>query len=81
MIGDRQKIWVEAIQRRVSMTSSMLDSMKSIKMTGLVENFTEKIQNQRVRETTLQSSYRWMSVWLNIIGEIFTMKKVYLFGI
>jgi ATP-binding cassette subfamily C (CFTR/MRP) protein 1 len=69
MIGNRQKIWVEAIQRRITITSSMLESMKSIKMMGLTETISAMIQGQRVRETEHQAGYRWMSVWLNVIGQ------------
>jgi ATP-binding cassette, subfamily C (CFTR/MRP), member 1 len=69
MIGNRQKIWVEAIQRRIAITSSMLESMKSIKMMGLTETISATIQGQRVRETEHQAGYRWMSVWLNVIGQ------------
>jgi ATP-binding cassette, subfamily C (CFTR/MRP), member 1 len=49
MIGNRQKIWVEAIQRRIAITSSILESMKSIKMMGLTEAISAMIQGQRVR--------------------------------
>lgn len=73
MIGSRQRKWVEAIQRRVAITGSILGSMKSIKMTGLTETASTVIQDQRIRETELQASYRWMSVWLNLIGESFTL--------
>jgi ATP-binding cassette subfamily C (CFTR/MRP) protein 1 len=69
MIGNRQKIWVEAIQRRIAITSSMLESMKSIKMMGLTETISATIQSQRIRETKHQAGYRWMSVWLNAIGQ------------
>lgn len=69
MTGNKQKRWVEAVQRRVSITASDLGHMKGVKMTGLTEIVSTMIQNQRIRETNHQASYRWISVWLNLIGE------------
>lgn len=71
MIGDRQKRWVQAVQRRITVTGSILKSMKNVKMMGLKDPVTTAIQNERIRETDHQASYRWMSVWLNIIGEYY----------
>ena len=66
LIGGKQKTWVAAVQRRIAMTSSMLGSMKSVKMMGLTETMTTTIQAQRVRELDIQKGYRWLILWLNI---------------
>ena len=42
-IGPRQAQWVRAIQKRVGITSSMLGSMKSVKMMGLSQNMFETL--------------------------------------
>ena len=68
-IGNRQANWAAAVQRRVAITSSMLGSMKSVKMMGLSTMMTDTIQGQRQRELDLGAKYRWSNVWLNSIGK------------
>ncbi|KUJ15922.1 P-loop containing nucleoside triphosphate hydrolase protein [Mollisia scopiformis] len=63
LVGGRQRQWVTAIQRRVSMTSSMLGSMKSVKMMGLSNFLTDTLQNQRIRELDLSKHFRVMGLW------------------
>ncbi|CZR60647.1 related to multidrug resistance protein [Phialocephala subalpina] len=63
LVGPRQRQWVAAIQRRVSMTSSMLGSMKSVKMMGLSNILTDTLQDQRVRELDLSKHFRVMGLW------------------
>ncbi|KAF8857368.1 putative multidrug resistance protein [Acephala macrosclerotiorum] len=63
LVGPRQRQWVAAIQRRVSMTSSMLGSMKSVKMMGLSDILTDTLQSQRVRELDLSKHFRVMGLW------------------
>ncbi|KAE9378324.1 putative multidrug resistance protein [Stipitochalara longipes BDJ] len=58
IIAPRQKVWVKAIQQRVSITSSMLGSMKSVKLMGLSDYLFESIQRQRVRELDLSKKFR-----------------------
>jgi ATP-binding cassette subfamily C (CFTR/MRP) protein 1 len=41
IVAPRQKVWVKAIQQRVSITSSMLGSMKSVKLMGLSDYLFE----------------------------------------
>src|ERR1700709_2228903 len=47
-IGERQAQWVKAIQRRVGITSSMLGSMKSVKMMGLSRTLFDTLHNHRI---------------------------------
>ena len=68
-IGNRQGSWAAAVQKRVAMTSSMLGSMKSVKMMGLSTMLTDTIHNQRLRELKLGAKFRWSIVWLNTIGK------------
>ena len=68
-MGGRQKTWVQAIQQRVAITSSMLGAMKSVKMMGLADAMSTTVQGQRVRELRVQGSYRWLVVLLNVFGK------------
>ncbi len=61
-IGPRQAQWVKAIQKRVGVTSSMLGSMKSVKMMGLSDTMFETLDSYRVRELKLSKHFRWMSL-------------------
>ncbi|GAQ47010.1 hypothetical protein ASPNIDRAFT_189460 [Aspergillus niger] len=66
----RQKVWVGAIQRRVSIISSALKSMKSVKMLGLSEVLANTLQAQRERELDLSRDFRWLIVWLNVVASL-----------
>ncbi|KAG0653052.1 abc multidrug transporter B [Hyphodiscus hymeniophilus] len=70
LIGDRQKSWADATQRRVTITSSMLKDMKGLKMmgfTGIIDNI---VQDERVRETVQMEAYGWINVWLNVVANV-----------
>lgn len=69
-IGGRQKIWVDAVQKRISITSSMLAGMRSVKMMGLSGLLTHMIQDQRVNETQKMAGYRWSTVWQNVVSNL-----------
>ncbi|RAK74447.1 putative multidrug resistance protein [Aspergillus fijiensis CBS 313.89] len=69
-IGPAQKTWVGAVQRRVALTSSLLGSMKSIKMMGLSERMAQTIHGQRLRELHLGASFRVFGIWRNTISMI-----------
>jgi ATP-binding cassette subfamily C (CFTR/MRP) protein 1 len=69
-MGPRQMIWVKAIQRRVGICSSVLRSMKSVKLTGLVESMSELVQSERVRELKMAKQFRLLSVWVNVVANM-----------
>ncbi|KAK2012789.1 P-loop containing nucleoside triphosphate hydrolase protein [Colletotrichum eremochloae] len=61
----KQKDWTVATQKRLAMTTSMLASMKSLKMLG-VSSYTESlIQNLRHEELNAAKKVRWMMVAYN----------------
>jgi hypothetical protein len=66
--GPRQALWVQAMQRRVGQTSSVLRSMKSVKLAGLADEMIELLQSERIRELNIGRSFRWTIVWQNSIG-------------
>jgi ATP-binding cassette, subfamily C (CFTR/MRP), member 1 len=68
-ISERRAIWTKAIQRRVGLTSNLLRSMKSVKMSGLVETSARLIQRERVRELEIGGRCRWFVTWMNAIGK------------
>ena len=57
-MGPAQKLWMEAIQSRINVTSKMLESMKGIKMLGLTPIMTTLVQNLRSNEITLSLKSR-----------------------
>ncbi|KAM5453644.1 hypothetical protein McanCB56680_002853 [Microsporum canis] len=67
-IAGKQKVWNAAVQKRIAVTSSMLGSMKSMKMMGMTEMVYDSIQEYRVQEIRSAMGYRWLSLWTNTIA-------------
>lgn len=63
-----QKAWNIATQRRVAATSSMLGSMKVVKMLGLQHCMQDSTQNLRKEELSTASKVRWIMVYYNASG-------------
>ncbi|KAE8135416.1 P-loop containing nucleoside triphosphate hydrolase protein [Aspergillus pseudotamarii] len=59
----RQAMWLEAIERRISSTTSMLASMKGIKMLGLSDLLMTCIHNLRLDELSISRNFRKLLVW------------------
>jgi ATP-binding cassette, subfamily C (CFTR/MRP), member 1 len=57
-----------AIQTRISTTKAILDSMKNIKMMGLVEKMGAKIQTARDNEIKLTIAFNWLIVAFHASG-------------
>jgi ATP-binding cassette subfamily C (CFTR/MRP) protein 1 len=70
IVAPRQKVWVKAIQQRVSITSSMLGSMKSVKLMGLSDYLFESIQGQRVRELDLSKKFRVLGMFRMLLCKL-----------
>jgi ATP-binding cassette subfamily C (CFTR/MRP) protein 1 len=68
-LNERRAIWTKAIQKRVGLTTNLLRSMKSVKMSGLVHASARLVQAERVRELQLGKSFRWFVVWMNAFGK------------
>lgn len=66
-IAPAQKTWLGAVQKRVALTSSMLSSMKSVKMMGLSGLLSSSVQGQRVHELNLSAGFRVFGIWRNVI--------------
>ncbi|KAK7730403.1 hypothetical protein SLS53_009022 [Cytospora paraplurivora] len=61
----RQKGWVEAVQERVTLTSSLLTNIKGAKMTGLARNMASGIQALRDVEITRAKAYLRVDALMN----------------
>ncbi|PYH49541.1 putative ATP-binding cassette transporter [Aspergillus saccharolyticus JOP 1030-1] len=66
-IGHRQKEWVDAVQKRIAVITSVLTEIQTVKRMGLSRPLTRIIQEKRVSETRQMSSFRWNFVWQNMI--------------
>jgi len=62
-IMSSQAQWLEAIERRISATSAMLNSMKGVKMTGLKETLLASMQKLRVDELNISKRFRRLLIW------------------
>lgn len=69
-IPGRQKIWFNAIQKRVALTSSILGNIRNVKMMGLGPLLTDALQNQRVLEVQAMVKLRWSIVWQNVVQNL-----------
>lgn len=69
-IGNSQKVWVDAVQRRIAVTSAMLVNIRSIRMTGLARITMDRIQKERINETNMMSKFRWYIVWQNAVQNL-----------
>lgn len=64
----RQKAWNRATQSRVAVTSTMLSSMKTIKMLGLQFFLAARVRRLREDELSAASKLRWVMVYYNASG-------------
>ncbi|KAL0929800.1 ABC multidrug transporter [Colletotrichum truncatum] len=60
MSASAQKELVEAVQRRVSATVSVLSNRKGVKMTGLSRFVDAELQGLRVTELQISRKFRWI---------------------
>ena len=58
-----------ATQTRISITKAVLDSMKNIKMMGLVDKMGAKIQAAREHQINMVIAFHWLVVAFNASGE------------
>lgn len=63
-------MWVDAVQQRIAITRSMLESIQAVKGTGLAQTFVQLVQRKRAQETHQMANYRWSTVWKNMIQNL-----------
>ncbi len=59
----RQKLWLEAIEKRIGVTTAMLGSMKGVKLCGLSDVLASSIQALRVSELQISKGFRKLLIW------------------
>lgn len=67
-IGGRRMAWNAAVQSRVAITSSMLSSMKAVKMMGLQDTLRTTVQGKRTEELRVGMKYFVLITWHNVFG-------------
>lgn len=67
----RQAQWLEAIERRIAVTSQMLGSMKGVKMCGLTDVLGTHIQAMRMEELRISGKFRRLLIWNMGLGKCF----------
>ncbi|KAL3420510.1 hypothetical protein PVAG01_06955 [Phlyctema vagabunda] len=79
--GGRQKVWLEAIQERISATVSALGAMKGIKMTGATKMMYSAITELRASEIRLSKKFRQLLIAVVTLSYVSTtMSPVFGFG-
>lgn len=66
LVVQRQARWLEAIERRISATATMLGSMKRVKMCGLTDTMFESLHGLRIQELDISQGFRRL-----LIGSMF----------
>ncbi|KAK4185165.1 canalicular multispecific organic anion transporter 1 [Podospora australis] len=68
LTGPRQKAWMEKIQKRVGLTSSILGQMKHLKISGLAVPVEEAIQGLRIDELNAGARFRTVLVYSSAVA-------------
>lgn len=66
LVVQRQALWLEAIERRISATTKMLGSMKRVKMCGLADILFNNLHSLRLQELEISKRFRRL-----LIGSMF----------
>jgi ATP-binding cassette subfamily C (CFTR/MRP) protein 1 len=67
-LQNKQRNWNVATQKRLAMTTSMLASMKSLKMLGVTIYTESLVHSLRLQELDMARKVRWMMVAYNASG-------------
>ncbi|KAK6517411.1 hypothetical protein TWF281_004068 [Arthrobotrys megalospora] len=60
--------WMEELQKRTGITSSIMGSLKGIKMLGLSDKLTNLVQRLRVDEVTASKKFRMLAVYSSTLA-------------
>ena len=67
-IGGKQIKWMEAIQKRIAAISSLLTSMKGVKMKGLEDRFYDIIDNLRSQDIKCGNGFRKIVAYVGVLS-------------
>lgn len=65
--GEAQKQWIDRIQKRLAITSSMLGDIKAVKMLGVSNILSEIVTTLREVEVEASLRFRRLLVWLTLV--------------
>ncbi|KAK3996623.1 canalicular multispecific organic anion transporter 1 [Cladorrhinum sp. PSN332] len=68
LITPRQKLWMEKIQKRVGLITSVLGQMKHLKISGLTGPVEESVQDARIEELRVGARFRKVLVFGATVG-------------
>jgi ABC-type multidrug transport system fused ATPase/permease subunit len=68
--GDSQRTWMSGVQKRISLTATVIGSMKSLKLSGLSGTVTDFVQKLRVEELAAGARYRRIVIFAAFLGFI-----------
>lgn len=81
-MGPAMMAWMKGIQTRVSTTSSIISSMKEVKMLGTSSTWLETVQDLRIHELDLSKKFRMLTVYMNLLGNTPSLlAPVFTFGL
>ncbi|KAH6692586.1 canalicular multispecific organic anion transporter 1, partial [Plectosphaerella plurivora] len=60
LIGRRQAVWMELVQRRVGATADAIAGMRSVKLGGMAGPVSKMIESMRAAELGAGNSFRWL---------------------
>ena len=69
--GQAQKQWIERVQERLSVTSSMLGKMKTVQMLGLGDTLFKLVSRLRQIEVETSSRFRRLLIWQIVLCKQF----------
>lgn len=70
--GQAQKQWIERVQERLAVTSSMLGKIKTVQMLGLGDTLYKLISQLREIEIQTSSRFRKLLIWQIVLCKKFT---------
>ncbi|CAI6342532.1 unnamed protein product [Periconia digitata] len=63
LVMQRQALWLQAIERRIAATTSMLNSMKGVKMGGITDILRDDLHQLRIDELDISKKFRKLLIW------------------
>jgi hypothetical protein len=63
LVMSRQAMWLERIEKRIAATTTMLGSMKGVKMGGLTNTLSKTIHDLRIEELNVSKRFRKLLIW------------------
>jgi hypothetical protein len=63
LVMSRQAMWLDAIEKRIAATTTMLSSMKGVKMSGLTETMSKNVHGLRMEELRISRKFRKLLIW------------------